>query len=450
MRKYITALSVLLAFFLVFQDEAKANVHPGVFLEEKKLSFDVQPTIISGVTFIELRGLCNALSYNLGWDQGSRTASCSTSGKNFSFSINDAFYTYNGTRTAFTNRPTIINGRTMISLREVSQVFSYNVTWLQFSKEILLMRPHVSDEVRGRMADDFLKRLHANNRFNGAALVAKQNQIITENGYGKADIEGGVANTTDTKFAIASITKGFTGTAIMQLQEEGKLKVTDRLSQHFPHLPYADKITIHQLLTHTAGLPWEKDRDFAQIELIYTPGTNQRYSNVGYLLLGELIEKASGLTFADYMNQRVFNKLGMDNSGYDINSSSAGIRAKGYSYENGRLVPVNRDFTLRGASGSLYSSAKDLYRLDQALYNNELMERSTMHSMLTAHSGNWGYGWQVYPLNTGRVTQLTGSTVGFTSHIKRNEGRKYVIVLLSNHADPDIHVIGSTIETIIR
>ncbi|ERN52053.1 serine hydrolase [Alkalihalophilus marmarensis] len=449
MKQLLVFFIMLFSVFVLWDDKAHANTIMPVFLDEQKLSFDEDPVAIRGVTYIELRGLCGALNYQLGWNQQTKTASCSGGGRNFSFSFNDTHYMFNNQRREFINTPRAINGRTMLSLREVSEVFDYRVLWLSFSNEILLMSRGITDETRGRMADDFLQRLNAANRFNGSALVAKRNSVITSSGYGLAD-QAGRANQPNTPFAIASLTKGFTGSAIMKLHEEGKLQFTDRLSDYFPELPYANQISIHQLLTHTAGLPWEKEGQYKDIKLIYTPGTSQRYSNVGYMLLGDIIEQVSGKSYSAYLNDQIFKPLGMNSSGFDINTVDRSVRAHGYSLVDGRVVPVNRDFAARGGSGSVYASVEDLYKLDRALYQDTLHSRSIKEVMLRQHESNWGYGWQVYPTSVGRVTQLSGNTVGYTSHIKRHEGLNYTIILLSNHANKDVHVIGQMIEHIIR
>ncbi|MCM3489990.1 serine hydrolase [Alkalihalophilus marmarensis] len=450
MKKNLVIMSLVVVLLMVIKVEVSANENPDVFLDDKTLSFDVKPILVNGVTFIELRGLCNALDYKIGWQQSTRTASCIGGNHSFSFSSNDNFYTFNNQQRSFIHKPRLINGRTMLSLREVSEVFTKRVIWLTPSREILLLSPNLSDELKGKLVDDFLNRLHKKQQFTGAALIARNGKVLSSNGYGYADQERKVSNQPQTQFAIASITKGFTGTAIMQLQEQGKLNVNDKLGKYFPDLPYANQITIHQLLTHTAGLPWEKDTDYKNIKLIYQPGQGQRYSNVGYMLLGDIIEKVSGKSYQAYMNDHVFTGTGMSASGFDLNSSQSEVKAKGYQWQNGKWASVNRDFSSRGGSGALYSSVEDLYQLDQALTNSELMSRSTMHTMLTPHEGAWGYGWQVFLSQTGRVSILSGSTTGFTSHIKRHEGRKYVVILLSNHADSKMDLITSSIEYIIQ
>jgi len=162
--------------------------------------------------------------------------------------------------------------------------------------------------------------------FNGVVLVAKQNKIVLKKAYGFADREWNVSNTADTKFRIGSITKQFTAASILQLAEQGKLNLDDKLSKYFPDFPKGDSVSIHMLLTHTSGianytaqaqfeslatLTLSKDSMLAFIRskpYSFSPGTKYQYSNSGYFLLGCIIEKLSGQSYADYVQQNVWKK----------------------------------------------------------------------------------------------------------------------------------------------
>ena len=186
-------------------------------------------------------------------------------------------------------------------------------------------------------------------QFMGTVLVAQDGKVLLDKGYGFANLEWDIPNTPTTKFRLGSITKQFTAASILLLEERGKLKVEDPVKKYMPDAPAAwDKITIFHVLTHTSGIPsftgfpdyesreaqamtpeklveWFRDKP-----LEFEPGTKWNYSNSGYVLLGYLIEKISGQSYSDFVQQNIFTPLGMKDSGYDSNSAIIIHRAAGY------------------------------------------------------------------------------------------------------------------------
>ncbi|MGO4888199.1 serine hydrolase [Anaerobacillus sp. MEB173] len=458
--KKVMSLCVILIVFLCNGNLTLANTTPAVFLEEKQLSFDVHPIIRSGTTYLELRSFCTSLNFKLQWDQKNQTASCSKDSDKLAITLNKVSYKYNDNIVQFNAKPILINGRTMVPLREITERLGYKVIWLAVPNEILLLNTQVAyssneeaedgDIKKQQLATDYLIRLQQAKRFNGTAFLAKEGTVILNQGYGYADEQTKRQNRPETSFAIASITKGITGIAILQLEEKGLLQLSDTVDNYLPELPYAKQMTIHQLLTHTAGLPWELTTSLAETKLIHEPGSNQRYSNVGYILLSQIIERTSGEHYASYVNNHIFSPSEMNHSGFDINTLPIQERAIGYSYEKDQLTIVNRDFSIRAGSGSLYSTVEDLYKLQNALYSDKILKKGSKDKMLSPHYGSWGYGWLVFPSNNGKLVQLSGSTTGFTSYIRSNERSKDVLILLSNHANKDLERIGKDIERIMN
>jgi CubicO group peptidase (beta-lactamase class C family) len=197
----------------------------------------------------------------------------------------------------------------------------------------------------------------AKKQFMGSVLVARGNDVFLDKGYGYADVEWKVPDSPKTKFRLGSITKQFTAASIMLLQERRKLTVTDLVKKYMPDAPAAwDKITIFNLLTHTSGIPdFTGFPDYRSIEpfpitpeklvalfrdkpLDFQPGTKWSYSNSGYVLLGYLIEKISGESYAKFVERNIFKPLGMRDSGYDSNSAIIPDRAQGYTPVHGGLV----------------------------------------------------------------------------------------------------------------
>jgi CubicO group peptidase (beta-lactamase class C family) len=197
----------------------------------------------------------------------------------------------------------------------------------------------------------------ATSQFSGAVLVAKGDQVLLDKGYGAANLEWNIANAPDTRFRLGSITKQFTAASVLLLQERGRLKVSDPVSQHVPGLPASwNAITIDQLLHHTSGIAsFTAQKEYPGIEpfakkpaeilamvrdlpLRFEPGSRFEYSNSGYVLLGQLIEQVSGVSYGEFVGKNIFEPLGMRDSGYDWNATILPHRAAGYARQGKTLV----------------------------------------------------------------------------------------------------------------
>lgn len=276
-------------------------------------------------------------------------------------------------------------------------------------------------------------------KFNGSVLVAEKGKVIYKKGFGLANIEWDVPNQPDTKFRLGSITKQFTAMAIMQLVEKGKLKLDVPISTYLPDYPKknGDIITIHHLLTHSSGIPdlpsfpnFDKNNSrnayspaelvklFADSTLQFKPGEKFAYSNSGYMLLGYIIEKVTGKSYEQVLQENIFTPLKMNNTGYI-------------------------DMSVPYAAGALYSTVEDLYLWDQALYTHKLLQKENMDLLFTKHissGGNYhyGYGWGLGALNLGNTSESietvghSGAINGFITQLTRIPSDKSFIVLLNN------------------
>jgi CubicO group peptidase (beta-lactamase class C family) len=255
-----------------------------------------------------------------------------------------------------------------------------------------------------------------------AALVARNGEVEFLGASGMANLELGVPLTPDMVFEIGSITKQFTAVAIMMLVEEGKMSLDDPMTEFLPEYPdYGDGITVEHLLTHTSGIvsytgipdymDQEIRRDLTVQELIdvfddlpveFEPGARFAYNNSGYVLLGAIIESASGMTYADFLQERIFDRLGMKDSYYGSHRRVIPRRAAGYGGEPGAWA--NADFlsmTQPYSAGALMMTVEDLFRWNQALYGGELISEESLERMTTPYvlnNGNSaGYGYGLAP-----------------------------------------------------
>ncbi len=209
--------------------------------------------------------------------------------------------------------------------------------------------------------DEVAQGFTANNQFMGCILVARGDEVLISRGYGSANLEWRIANTPATRFRLASITKQFTAASILLLEERGKLKLDDPIGNYLPDVPAAwEKITFFHLLTHTSGIgDLNSFPELAPVKLVHStpeslvgkirdkpllfaPGAGYRYSNPGYILLGYLLERITGESYATFVRKNLFDPLGMIDSGYDANAEILARRAAGYT--RGRTGLANAPF----------------------------------------------------------------------------------------------------------
>ena len=329
---------------------------------------------------------------------------------------------------------------------------------------------------------DKLVRAYAEyGKFNGSILVAEKGKVIYKKGFGWADMEWTIPNQPDTKHRLGSITKQFTAMLIMQLVEQGKLKLDVPISTYLPDYPKknGDVITIHHLLTHSSGTPnmtsfpgFLKNISrnayspvqlvnlFADSTLQFEPGKNFAYSNSGYIVLGYIIEKVTGKSYEQVLQENIFTPLQMNNTGYDHHRLLLKNRANGYE-KNGRRY-VNADFidmSVPYAAGALYSTVEDLYLWDQALYGNQLLRKENKDLLFAKHipSGGsyYGYGWGIGEIPLGNTAERietighAGGINGFNTQLTRIPSDKSFIVLLNNTGGAPLDQMTNAIAAIL-
>jgi CubicO group peptidase (beta-lactamase class C family) len=302
-----------------------------------------------------------------------------------------------------------------------------------------------------------LQSFVAKKHFMGAVLVARGNDILLDKGYGFANLEWMLPNSPKTKFRLGSITKQFTAASILLLQERGKLNVNDPVKKYMPDAPVAwEKITIYNLLTHTSGIPdFIGFPDYSSLEpfattpeqvvaqfrdrpLEFQPGEDWNYSNSGYILLGYLIEKISGESYEQFVQENLFKALGMADSGYDSNSAVIQNRASGYTPQSGRLVNARYiNMTIPFAAGGLYSTTEDMLRWEQGLLGGKLLSSASLKEMLTPFKNNYAFGLVVHMENGHQVIDHGGRIPGFDTALVYYPEDKLIIVVLAN-TDVDV------------
>ncbi|WP_158880323.1 serine hydrolase domain-containing protein [Rhodanobacter sp. L36] len=308
---------------------------------------------------------------------------------------------------------------------------------------------------------DALMRKYDGDVPGASLLVIKDGKPLIRRGYGMADLEQHIAATPATDYRLASVSKQFTAASILLLSEDGKLTLDDSIRHWLPSLPAStDKVTLRELLSHTGGLiDYEdlmppttteqlNDQDVlhmlsATSKNYFPPGSAYRYSNSGYVLLGLVVEKASGESLPAFMRQRIFKPLHMDHTlMYVRGGPEISHRAYGYSEEHGTWKRTDQDLTsaTRG-DGGIYSSVDDLAKWDAASYDHRLLSDASRKLAYSAHAkvvgepyeANYGFGWRI----TGDTVWHSGESIGFRNVIVRWPKQHFTIILLSNRNAPE-------------
>jgi CubicO group peptidase (beta-lactamase class C family) len=307
--------------------------------------------------------------------------------------------------------------------------------------------------------------------FSGVALVADKGTPIYHKAFGFRDVNTGVPNDTTSIFELASVSKQFTSMAIMMLKEEGKLSYEDPLEKHISGLPYK-WITIRHLLNHTSGLPdyqsvmdqhWDKTKVAANKDnieylgryappVLFQPGAKYEYSNTGYMLLGSIVEAASGHDFISFCKARIFVPVKMSSTGIRTRDEKVQLKnmAWGHIYVPEKQAYMRADsfpgnnyaiwLGNRVGPGRVSSTSTDLLKWDRALYTNTLVSNVTLKEAFTPARlkndslSNYGFGWELGTYqNHGEVVRHSGSNPGYSTHIIRFVDKDMVVILLSNN-----------------
>jgi CubicO group peptidase (beta-lactamase class C family) len=312
--------------------------------------------------------------------------------------------------------------------------------------------------------DRLAKRYHALGQLDGSVLVADHGKVIYHRAFGLANREWQIPHTTDTAFRVASLTKQFTATLVMQLAEQGKLRLEDPIGKYVPELnpEIGNRVTLHHLLNHTSGIVdyanypgfWanrlgEKvpKADFLAImnrPLEFEPGSQGHYSSSNYTLLGWVIEKQTGKTYSEALDSMILRPSGMLRTAYDAPGRIIARKASGYVRALGEYRPADPLWIPNvGAGGGVASTTGDFFKLDRALAGNTLLKPESKRQMFTAYikddvSGDlgYGYGWLVGTRTIAGKPRLVhehgGNANGFRTLVTRYpEDGKLVVIFLN-------------------
>lgn len=296
----------------------------------------------------------------------------------------------------------------------------------------------------------------------GAAVaIIQDGWVVYQKGYGLAELKDKREVTTATNFRLASLSKQFTAMAVVMLIDRGLLQLETKLTDIFPDFPaYGSKIKIRHLLGHQSGLrdyedlipgsQTEQVTDKDVLDILkkqsssdFTPGSQYRYSNGGYCLLSQIVEKVSGRSFPDFLHENLFNRLGMTHSlMFEKGISIVENRAYGHSPSGSGFTQTDQSVTSATmGDGGVYTSVGEYFLWDQALYRTDLASEELMKAVFTpaklndGSSTQYGFGWVLDTYRGLKRQSHTGSTIGFRTAVQRFPEKKFSVVVFVNRAN---------------
>ena len=351
---------------------------------------------------------------------------------------------------------------------------------------VVLLGGRVHAQTLNARLDALLNDWKQKNAPGMAAALIRDRRIEYRKVFGFADLEARRPITPDTQFLLASLTKQFTAMAIMILAERHKLQFDDSLAKFCPEFPgYARSITIRHLLNHTAGLTQYQEllvgkpdanyfrsskslpaaHEFTAAEALqvlsrqpklrFTPGEKFEYSDSAYVLLAQIIERITGRRYAEFLKETIFDPLGMqDTLVVDERKQKAPRLALAYQKRNGRWqdITYSPENSIYGEDG-IYSTINDLYKWDQALYTDRLVNRATLEMAFTpgrnnegqeiatsvfTHPTSYGFGWFISSMDGAKVVEHSGGWSGYATHILRVPERRVTAIVLTNSSNEDV------------
>ena len=335
--------------------------------------------------------------------------------------------------------------------------------------------------------DTMLQSLHQSHLFDGSVLVAKEKEILFSKGYGEADREWHIPNTPEAVFLVGSVSKQFTSMLVMQLVAKKKLDLQAPITTYLPYLP-ADKfskITLHHLLTHTSGLPHYRGFQaigvdvgeygrlyhtpeaygtlISSLELQSEPGEAYSYSSMGYILLGDLVEKVSGLAYGKALKKYISEPLSVGDLGFVSSETLVEKLAKGYQYvwRNdgeyetyvGYAREPYRDQSHKYATGGVHASVGALFTWTQALQDDTLLEKDDRDKMFTPFKNKYAYGWRILDGTSldldpaVKIVSHGGSLAGYRASVLMVNDGQYTVILLANNGNtPSGDITGNIVK----
>ncbi|NGZ74129.1 serine hydrolase [Saccharibacillus alkalitolerans] len=404
------------------------------------------------LTYVPVREGAVSLGARVKWDKAQRAAIVTLNGDELLYRPDSETVSVNGYELKMPGTTRYVGGILTVPLRGLTEPLRASVNPVSSGGVLNL-------SLKTDAATVFDAKLEAVNaylkekEYSGSVLIAQDGKVLMRKAYGLSTDTTTVRPTDQMR--LGSLTKAFTAASILKLEEEGKLSTDDTLARHIPDYPRGDEIKLSMLLSHTSGIALnfvrkegtplsETVEEIKKSPLKFAPGTDYMYSNSGYVLLAYIIEQTSGMSYADFVQTRILDPLGMKHSGTATRQTKTPTGYE-YDWQTAAWNPVGYYFSPSG-TGSLYSTLDDMLIWSQALSAGKVLSEETMERMYTTSPyKNYGYGWHVDGQGSDRVAFHSGGGDGYTTGIRRGLNDGTVIILLSNHGGLDTNAMTAKI-----
>lgn len=438
--KWLTLFLMCLALFGDGRHAVQASSNAiSITVDGAQTQWSTAPYIAYGTTYVPLRDAAASLGAQVRWNESANSAIVTRNGDTITYKLGSNIVNVNGYAWKQTSPLIYVRGTLTLPLRGITEPLRATVNPTKSSAGTQIAIDTDTETIR----DSSVARVDAyllKEGYSGMALVAKDGQVLLRKGYGPAG--GGTFNRPDMPSRIASLSKSFTAVAALKLVEEGKLSLDDTVSRFIPGFPQGDKMTVHMLLSHTAGLPANFPRtegmtlestvnQIKGMKIQWEPGTVFNYSNCGYVIMAYIIEKASGQSYGSYMKSHVLNPLGMDHTGEASRSTPT---IKGHTYVKKQMAEAPYYVSVSG-TGTLYSTVDDLLLWNSAQGFEQLLSMDSLAKMLSSYSAkNYGYGLLIRnnEHGPGMTIYHNGSGTGYKTGMMRDTGTGLTVILLGN------------------
>lgn len=479
-KKLSVILIVLMLFIGINPIVASGSTLLQLEINNEAYDFIDEPLLLQDSIFMPLREVAEEMGYEIQWSEEDRSIDLTKDDESLKLYIDSQDVVLNGINSKLVYSPIIKDDKTYASIDFFSNYLNnivalsngYISISIDSKRDIAedIFSESDDEELKGKLKD-FMEIYTENQNFQGSVLVAKGNEILLNDGFGYSNVELGIANNSQTKFAIGSITKQFVSTGIVQLEEKGLLKFDDAVSKYVDGLKYGDDITIHNLLTHTSGLVNVTDLpEFYALsdasaqevialvkdnDLILNPGEQFMYNNTNYILLGMILEKVSGETMEDYFHNHFFEPLGMMDTGVAYGKNPTNIATPYQGYIDVFEVDDKPLLAHAYGAGNVYSTVEDMYRWNKALQGNEILSDKAREKLFEGQVSMGGtveyaYGWMTGEDENGKYYMHDGSTLGFSALSHKNVSRDTTIVILANRRMQDMYGMSAYLETVLN
>ncbi len=455
----VTALALSLSIVPYTAPEAQAALDekPAVItIAGKEVQWSTAPFVMKGTTMVPLREAARELGAQATWDAATRSVVMYNHGDRITHEPGTSTIALDGYTLKMPEASRNVNGTMMVPARFLADAFKANLA-LHSTPELatINLTPDATTVMSNaaQTVDDYLQK----QGYSGLVLVESKGKVILKKGYGLSGV--GKATSPDGISRIASLSKSFTAAAVMKLVEEGKVSLDDKLVKYIPDFPRGDEITVHMLLSHTAGFNSNFTRgigitlqdtvnEIKTKPLRFEPGTTFNYSNQGYVLLAYIVQQVSGETYGQYIKHTFLEPLQMDHTG---EATPATKTITGFVKDKVTGDWVEGDYYWsQSGTGTFYSSLDDMMKWYKSFVNHTILSQASVERMWTPHSTlkPYGYGFLIKNIDGKHTIYHNGSGPGYATGFTYNLDNDVMVILLGNHYGMDISTMLPQTQTL--